>query len=270
MITMPAARELLGAVLLAVAVGLSGCARGGEFASSSGAVKVNIGGIGIDHRTGLHYVLLRDQAGGRSLPIMVGDGEAREIMMAMHGLRAKRPQMQDLLGTVIQTTGNQVDGVVISDLRDDVYFADIYLDDGKYRIDSRPSDAIALAMSVDAPIYVSARLLDNTAPVSSSTSLPPTAEGFGLTVQELTPGLAKYFHAQPSSGLLVVAADGAGQAAGLHRGDVIERFGGVPVHSLKEFGAAVAASRGEAPVTVEIGREGSRRRTNIIPAPKSR
>jgi len=64
--------------------------------------------------------LLEDQTRNRGLPILVGDGEAAQIMLEMHGLKSPRPLTQDLLLNALQQTGNHVDRVVISDLRDEV------------------------------------------------------------------------------------------------------------------------------------------------------
>jgi bifunctional DNase/RNase len=220
-------------------------------------IKMSVKGVGIDHRTGLHYVLLRAQNGEMSLPIKIDDSEARTIMMAIHGLRSPRPESDELLGTVIETTGNRVDRVVISKLRNDVYYADIYLDEGRLRIDSRPSDAIALAMNVDAPIYVAKPLLDLNRRADTAIELPATRTGFGLTVQALTPGLAPYFHAAPASGVLVVVSDGAARSAGLRQGDIVQRIGSVQVRSLDEF-SRVAASLSKADrVPITVNRDGA-------------
>ena len=124
-------------------------------------VKVEVASVGVDGDTGEHYVLLADHAGQRELPIAIGDTEAQAIMLELHGIKAERPLTHDLLREMIEQTGNHVDRVVIGDLRNETYYAVIYLNRGRYQMDSRPSDAIALALGANAPIFVAARLFEN-------------------------------------------------------------------------------------------------------------
>jgi bifunctional DNase/RNase len=248
---------LLGAICLAA--GISGC-RGRRVADTSPPqVKVEVGEIGVDRQSGSHFVTLRDHD-GRSLPIMVGDEEARAILLSMHGIRMERPLTAQLLGTIISTTGNHVDRVVVSELRGQTYYAYLELDDGRYRIDCRPSDAIALAMDTDAPIYVSGPLLQKaSAAPPSAGQIPLTASRLGLTVQPLTPDLAGYFDAAPSSGLLVIDASGAAATAGVSRGDILLRVDDQPVTTLDEFAAAAARLAKGAPIKMVVRHAGAER-----------
>ena len=93
----------------------------------------------------------------RALQILIGDEEARTIMLEMHGIKPDRPLTHDLLRDLIEQTGNRVDRVVITSVHNQIYYADIYLDRAGLRLDSRPSDAIALAMGMGAPIFVEQR-----------------------------------------------------------------------------------------------------------------
>lgn len=222
-------------------------------------VKVEVGQVGVDRRTGMHYVLLRDRD-GRSLPIMIGDDEARAILLSMHGIRMDRPLTDELMSTIIRKTGNEVDRVVVSELRDETYYAYLEMDGGRYRFDCRPSDAIALAMDTDAPIYVNERLLRNAAAEPPSTGqFPLTTHRLGLTLQALTPDLAGYFHAAPSSGLLVADASGPAAAAGVSRGDILLRVGGEPVTTLDEFDVAAAKLGKGAPIKMVVRHAGVER-----------
>ncbi|HTW87584.1 MAG TPA: bifunctional nuclease domain-containing protein [Candidatus Binataceae bacterium] len=258
---------LIAMICLTAAV--LGCRGPQAPASSREQVKVEVGSLGIDQQTGKHYVLLRDRD-GRSLPIMIGDDEARAILLSMNGVRMQRPLTSQLLSIIINRTGNHVDRVVVSELRDQTYYAYLELDDGRYRIDCRPSDAIALAMDTDAPIYVSERLLQNAAAGSAPLGkFPPTRQALGLTVQELTPELAGYFAAAPSSGLLVVEVSGPAAAAGVSRGDIMTRVDGKAVTSLGGFGAAVAKLKQGAPITMLVRHAGVERSISfrMPPAP---
>lgn len=258
---------LIAIICLAAAV--LGCHGPQAPETSREQVKVEVGSLGVDQRTGMHYVLLRDR-NGRSLPIMIGDDEARAILLSMNGVRMQRPLTSQLLSIIISKTGNHVDRVVVSELRGQTYYAYLELDDGRYRIDCRPSDAIALAMDTDAPIYVSERLLQKTAAESVPIGkFPLTTRGLGLTVQELTPELAGYFAATPSSGLLVVDASGPAAAAGVSRGDIMTHVDGEPMTSLGGFSAAVAKLQKGAPITMVVRHAGVERSISfrMPPAP---
>jgi bifunctional DNase/RNase len=255
--------------IICLAAAVSGCRGRTPPDASLKQVKVEVGPVGVDRRTGMHYVLLRDRD-GRSLPIMLGDDEARAILLSMHGVRLERPLTSQLLSNIISKTGNHVDRVVVSELRDQTYYAYLELDDGRYRIDCRPSDAIALAMDTDAPIYVRERLLQNAAaeplPIGK---FPLTAQRLGLTLQELTPELAGYFDAAPLSGLLVIDASGPAAAAGVSRGDIMTRVGGEPVTSLGGFGLAAAKLQQGAPIIMVVRHAGVERSISfrMPPAP---
>jgi uncharacterized protein len=242
--------------IICLAVGASGCLRRKPADTALKPVKVQVSQVGADRRSGMHYVLLRD-SGGRSLSITIGDEEARAILLSMHGVRMERPLTGQLMSTIIRKTGNHVDRVVVSELRDQTYYAYLELDDGRYQIDCRPSDAIALAMDTDAPIYVAERLLQNAAAgPAPAGKLPPTAHQFGLTLQELTPDLAGYFGAVPSSGLLVTEAAGPAAAAGVSRGDIVMRIDGEAVTTLEGFGRAAAKLPNGAPIKIVVRHAG--------------
>jgi bifunctional DNase/RNase len=230
--------------------------RSGQYVPTPGEVKVEVAKVGIDRDTGAHFVLLEDDDKERGLPILVGDGEAAQIMLEMHGLKSPRPLTQDLLRSVLQQTGNHVDKVVISDLHDEVYFAKIFLDGGKHNVDSRPSDAIALAVGTHAPIYVNERLLTPSSELKMSASehLPKSARALGITVQELTPDLATYFEVAPKSAVLVDEVGTDAKGAGVRRGDLLIGIDGNGVAGLKDFDRQVAALKDGSPVILKIRR----------------
>jgi S1-C subfamily serine protease len=133
---------------------------------------------------------------------------------------------------------------VIGDMHNEVYYAQIYLDNGRYVIDSRPSDAIALAMGVQVPIYVGGAIFRASAQAVDAAP-PKLASRAGITVQELTPAIASYFGVAPASGVLV--ADISPPLANtIKRGDIITLVDGRPVNdpaTFQEQGTGVAAAR---------------------------
>ncbi|MEO0138407.1 MAG: bifunctional nuclease family protein [candidate division WOR-3 bacterium] len=107
-------------------------------------------------------VVLKEKGGSRLLPIYIGGFEANAIQMAKDGERFERPLTHNLIVSIIETLGARVERVVINDLMDNTFFARIILskDDRTYSIDARPSDSIAIALLTNAPIYVSAHVLE--------------------------------------------------------------------------------------------------------------
>ena len=101
-------------------------------------------------------VILKEKNGERHLPIWIGISEAESIMIGVQGGDMPRPLTHDLLRSVIEKLGARVESVIVNDLRNDTFYANInMIVDGKNLIiDARPSDAIALAVRVDVPIFV--------------------------------------------------------------------------------------------------------------------
>jgi bifunctional DNase/RNase len=270
--TPPFARRLcLPLVLIAAAA--CACTRHGtvsgsaQYALTAGEIKVEVAKVGVDRDTGAHFVLLEDHDKDRGLPILVGDGEAAQIMLEMHGLKSPRPLTQDLLRSALQQTGNHVDKVVISDLRDEVYYAKIVLDHGKHNLDSRPSDAIALAVGTQAPIYVSERLLQPSTELKMGARdrVPKSARAFGITVQELTPALATYFEVEPKGAVLVDEVGADAKGAGVKRGDLLIGIDGNGVAGLADFDRQVAALKGGVPVILKIKRGPAEKSITVQP-----
>lgn len=123
--------------------------------------RVTVYGVSFDATTKQPIVLLREEDKNRFLPIWIGHPEAAAILMRLQGTELPRPMTHDLLAGVIDRLSARVTAVVVTELRENTFYAVIQLEeDGtEVLIDSRPSDAIALAVRTDAPIYVSSELL---------------------------------------------------------------------------------------------------------------
>lgn len=106
------------------------------------------------------FVLVSD--GDRKLPILIGGFEATAITLPLEGTRPDRPLTHDLIRNILDRLGCNLDRVVIDDLWNGIYYAKLYIRNGKeeMEIDARPSDAIALAVRFDAPILVADAILD--------------------------------------------------------------------------------------------------------------
>jgi uncharacterized protein len=255
---------LLAGLMLAALTATS-CARGGRAGVGRDEVRVQVANVGPDQSSGAYYVLLADEAGKRTLPILVGENEALAINLQLKGVKTERPLTYQLLRNVIEQTGNRVDRVVINDVRDQVYYAKIYLNRGKYSIDSRPSDAIALAMGANAPIYVAGKLFEVSNLPGGGVTAAGTASGLGVTVQELSPELALYFQVQPGSGLLVADVAEAAAKSGLTRGDIVTEVESQPVRTLADFTQRITQVKQNSSVTLTVRRGNEMRAITIIP-----
>ncbi len=125
-------------------------------------IEMKVMGIAIDTASGSPIIVLNDKDNRKALPIWIGSAEASAIIRKMENIKVLRPMTHDLIIDVIEKTGYTVDRIEINDVEKDTYYSSIYLrnqDGQEIEIDSRPSDAIAVAIRVDAPIFVSAKVL---------------------------------------------------------------------------------------------------------------
>ncbi len=125
-------------------------------------VQMELVRIIINEKDEQQVIHLREVEGERAFPIMIGIFEATSIDRRVKGIQAPRPLTHDLLAQVIEQLGGELQDIFISELREHTYFAKLRIRrDGEImEVDSRPSDAIALAVTVGAPIYVSEEVLD--------------------------------------------------------------------------------------------------------------
>jgi bifunctional DNase/RNase len=133
----------------------------------SGEIEVTVESVRVHMPTGRHVLVLREADQGRLLMIWVGPWEASAIAMKLQGLTPERPLTHDLLVTVLQELDAAVARIVISDLADETFHARLVIDRGAgpIDIDARPSDAIALAVRLGAPIFATEDVLDRAATV---------------------------------------------------------------------------------------------------------
>jgi bifunctional DNase/RNase len=126
------------------------------------SLEMKIKGLMIDPVSNMPIIILKDDSGEEVLPIWVGIFEANAIAMQMENIISPRPMTHDLLKNVIEGLQARIRKIEITDLRDNTFFAVISLDRNgeSLSIDSRPSDAMALALRVGAPIYVQRTVLD--------------------------------------------------------------------------------------------------------------
>ena len=128
-------------------------------------IEMTIKGLMVDPITNMPIVILRDKEGQKVLPIWVGIFEANAIALQIENVATPRPMTHDLLRNVIQDLNASVQKIVVCDLQENTFYALIYLalngNGDLVAIDARPSDAIALALRAQAPIFVEDRVIDH-------------------------------------------------------------------------------------------------------------
>jgi len=219
-------------------------------------VEVRVRRVAMDPSSHSPVVLLEDPASNAALPIWIGAAEAQAIAVQLAGETPPRPLTHDLVKSMFDRVGVGLQRVLIRDLRDGTYFADVVLErDGEeVSIDSRPSDAIALAVRFGRPIFVDRQLFAREAVLQlHDPAGADVATVGGITVQGLSAELARYFDLPAGRGV-VVSDVGAGGPRALRRGDIVLEIDGEAVRDASDFRAKLRDGSGKAALRVQ--REG--------------
>jgi bifunctional DNase/RNase len=135
-----------------------------------------VGGLTLDPTTKMPIVVLKDPDNKLNLPIWIGPLEAASMATELEGIRPQRPMTHDLIRNVLGDLGATVEAVEVTELRENTYFARILLRTREGRdmeVDSRPSDAIAIALRTKSPIYVAKKVLEMSSELHEQTAEPP-------------------------------------------------------------------------------------------------
>ena len=156
-----------------------------------GLVRVSVGGLVRDHREN-PVVLLKGTDTDEVLPIWIGQAEALSIDLQLRGETFERPLTHDLLKTAVESLGAKVVRVAVTDLKDNTFFAKIYIQRGNevFAIDARPSDSIALAIRTHSPIFVARAVFDAHKQALEARDVPPDDSDDTLRkyLRDLDPG----------------------------------------------------------------------------------
>ena len=153
-------------------------------------IEMKVMGIALDTRTGSPIVVLHDKENRKALPIWIGSAEASAIIRKIENLTVSRPMTHDLIVNMIEKTGYELEKIEINDVEKETYYATLFLRDKEgniTEIDSRPSDAIAVAIRVDAPIFVTANVISNGSVSTDSAKDEEEAQEFKKFVQSIKP-----------------------------------------------------------------------------------
>ena len=152
-------------------------------------IEMKVMGIALDVRTNSPIVVLHDLENRKALPIWIGSAEASAIIRCIEGLVVARPMTHDLITNIVKETGYQINRVEINDVEKETYFAKIYLmkDGETLEIDARPSDAIAVAMRAEAPIFVAPSVLLSGSVYTDSAKAEEESQEFKDFIQNIKP-----------------------------------------------------------------------------------
>jgi bifunctional DNase/RNase len=245
-------RVCVATLMLLGAAGFVGCRT-----PENAEVEVEVRSVGFDHASNAPVVVLQDHDRKVALPIWIGPAEAQSIAMQLQGINAPRPMTHDLIKAILDGAGVELQKVVILDLKESTYYARIHLRSGRHelQIDSRPSDAIALAVRFHRPIFVATELMTGTSTIDLRREAPGTStvKFSGITVQNLTDELAEYFDLPTGTGVIVADIE-RDAPAGLQRGDIILEIDGVAVTGVGDFTTKMRAVQHGIPAHLSVQR----------------
>lgn len=250
-------------VLFAAFVALCFLAPAAGAAQESAFVEMKVKRVMLDPsaKTPTAVVLLENAREKRLIPIWIGSEEATSIALELENVAIPRPNTHDLIRNILQGIGAALERITITDLRDNVYYASITLKlkGQEFQIDSRPSDAIAVALRMKAPIYASTQVLAKAKQLPSPDKPKDDVRKIlGIHLQDLTPELASLLDLQPKRGILVadVELGSAASEAGVQRGDVILRVNDRAMQKAADLESLVQGAKRPGQLRMEVLRKG--------------
>jgi hypothetical protein len=237
------------------------CASPTQAAQGAGPVETRVKTLFIDPQAQSPVIILETVSDKRTLPIWINVAEARAIALELEHVTLPRPLTHDLIRNMLKAFGATLQRVTITELRNNTYFAmlSLVVKGEKMEIDSRPSDAIAIALRMKAPIFASAQVLAQAKPLPGDrTGGAQQNERLGIQSQDLTPELAKLLDSNQQKGVLVTDVILAGPAmkAGLQRGDIITKVDAHAISSAADLEAALQAAKSPKKITLEVIKKG--------------
>ncbi len=151
-------------------------------------IEVKVAKLGIDVNSKIPVIILKEKVGEKSLPIWIGLFEAQAIAFALEKVKPPRPLTHDLAKLLIEKLDGKLDRVVISDVINNTYYAHLFIQRNRenFQVDSRPSDAIALALRFKAPIFINETILKKLA-LGSKPISDEEVEDFKKKLKDLRP-----------------------------------------------------------------------------------
>lgn len=228
-------------------------------AQDSTAIETKVKTLFIDPESQAPVIILETIPDKRRLPIWINVAEARAIALELEHVTLPRPLTHDLIRNMLKAMGATLQRVTITELRNDTYFARLSLlvKGQRLEIDSRPSDAIAIALRMKAPIFASTQVLSQVKPFSTPLAEAEQAK-LGIQSQTLTQDLATLLDSPQQKGAVItdVKLGGAAMNAGLQRGDIITKLDARAIASSADLESALQAVKSPGKVTLEVIKKG--------------
>ncbi|MET0501863.1 MAG: bifunctional nuclease domain-containing protein [Candidatus Binatia bacterium] len=229
-------------------------------AQDSGSVETKVKTLMLDPYSQSPIVVLETVPDKKLLPIWIDVPEAKAIALELEKVATPRPLTHDLIRNIIQGLGATLQRVTITDLRNNTYFAVLFLGvkGQELQIDARPSDAIAVALRMKAPIYASTQVLTKSKSLPAGIPMKESQKRLGIQAQDLTVEVAALLDIPFQTGVLVVdvAQSGAAMAAGMQRGDVITKANNQAIQSTQDLEAFIQSKTSESRIQLEVMKKG--------------
>jgi hypothetical protein len=225
------------------------------------AVEIRIKTILVDPSSQVPVVLLETIAEKKLIPIWIDVPEAKAIALELEQVAVPRPLTHDLMRNILEKLGAKLQRVTITEIRNNTYFAVLALEfNGQLlQIDSRPSDAIALATRMKAPIFATQSILEQarTPPATADNAEQPL-KSLGLQGQDLTEELSLVMDLPSKQGVLVadVTLGGPAMAASVERGDIITKANDREIRSVRDLAAMIQTAKSPAQMKIEVLKKG--------------
>jgi bifunctional DNase/RNase len=232
-----------------------------QAAQGSAAVETKVKTVMVDPSSQSPVVVLETVTDKKLLPIWIDVPEARAIAIEIEQIKVPRPLTHDLIRNILQGLGATLQRATITDLRNSTYFAILSLGvkGQELQIDCRPSDAIAVALRMKAPIFASTQVLAKSKPVPSQpTRSEQTQKRLGIQAQDLTAELANLLESQQQKGVLVteVALGSSAMKAGLQRGDIITKANEQVISSATDLESLIQGMKSSSQIKLEVIKKG--------------
>ena len=229
-------------------------------AQDTGTVETKIKTLMLDPNTQSPVVILESVVDKRLLPIWIDITEARAIALEIEKVKTPRPLTHDLLRNILDRLGATLERAVITELRNSTYYALLYLrlKGQELQIDARPSDAMALALKMNAPVFVASQVFAKSKAVPEPKRGAETQLKLGVHAQDLTPELAALFDAGVNSGVVVTTVEEGSPAAmaGIQRGDIIIKANDSSIKSTSDLEELIRTTQAPAKIKLELMKRG--------------
>ncbi|MFB6259193.1 MAG: bifunctional nuclease domain-containing protein, partial [Thiohalorhabdaceae bacterium] len=248
---------------------LSGAPQARELAADTDAfVEVELAGMGLT-TTGVPAALLRRPDSDEVVPIFIGHGQARAIVQGLRDAEPPRPMTHDLLGRTLGALEARLVRIYVDDVRDGTFFGMLELEaanrDSPVRIDSRPSDALALALRTDATMLAAPKVLKAARRLDVEGMQERIAKAAGITVNAATDRLREAMNLPDREGVLVSEAVGPARRAGLRAGALITAVNGETPSDPGQFRELLTQTPAGEKARVSFWQEGATRHIEIPP-----